>query len=150
MVKWELYLTQWLGKQFVQHDDDSIDAVDKWCMVELVQTLVTKGIIPADIKDDATLYALLVAQANKAFCELLRLPKYGLVMPHNRYAPQTNREVLIKYSETVEELRRRLEVETGVNINHYHKLKAVFDKRQTTPFNIITKSGRITKRRKSM
>jgi hypothetical protein len=149
MVKWELYLKQWLEKQFVQHDDESIEGEDKWCMDELVRTLVTKGIIPEDIKDDVTLYNLLVAQANKTFCELLRIPKYGLVTPLHRYAPQSNREVLIKYSEMVEELRSCLEAETGVNIVHYYKRKVVFDKRQTVPFNIITKSGRITKRRKS-
>jgi hypothetical protein len=147
MAKWELYLKQWLEKQFVQHDDESIDRENKWCMYELVRTLVTKGIIPADIKDDCTLYDLLVAQANKTFCELLRLPKYGLVMPQHRYAPQSNREVLIEYGTKVEAAKQRLEAETGVNITYYNKIKSVYDKRQKAPFNIVTKSGRVTKRK---
>jgi hypothetical protein len=149
MAKWELYAKQWLEKQFVLQGDEFTTRENKWQLRDLVTTLVSKDIIPDNIKDDNTLYALLVAQTHKIFGELLQIPTYGFLLPNYYYAAQSTRGLAQLNAEKVEELKNRLERETGINIIHYYKIKTVADKRLKTPFIITnTKSGRVTKRRK--
>ena len=150
MAKWELYVKQWLEKQFVLHADKGLTTEEnKWQLRDLVCTLVSKNIIPEDVKDDNTLYALLTAEVHKIFGELLQIPAYGFLLPNYCYATQSTNGLAILNAEKVETLRARLECETGVNITHYYRLRTVAEKRSKASFIITnTKSGRVTKRRK--
>ena len=149
MAKWELYAKQWLEKQFVLQGDEFTTRENKWQLRDLVSTLVSKDIIPENIKDDNTLYALLVAQTHKIFGELLQIPTYGFLLPNYHYVAQSTNGLAILNAEKVEMLKTRLERETGINITHYYRIKTVADKRSKVPFIITnTKSGRVTKRRK--
>ena len=149
MAKWELYSEQWLRRQFALQGDEFTTGDNKWQLRELVSTLVNKEIIPENIKDDATLYALLVAQMHKMFGEMLKIPAYGFVLPTYQYVSQTTHALTILNAERVEQQKKHLERETGINISHYYKIKTVMDKRSKAPFIITTtRSGRVTKRKK--
>ena len=95
MAKWELYSEQWLRRQFALQGDEFTTGDNKWQLRELVSTLVNKEIIPENIKDDATLYALLVAQMHKMFGEMLKIPAYGFVLPTYQYVSQTTHALTI-------------------------------------------------------
>jgi hypothetical protein len=147
-AKWELYAKQWLERQFVLHAELFTTTEDKWQLRELVQTLISKEIIPENIKDDNTLYCLLTAQMAKMFAELLQIPTYGFLIPNYYYHAQSTDGTAILNAEKVEKLKDRLECETGINIAHYYKIKAVAVKRSKAPFIVTRKSGRVTKRKK--
>lgn len=149
VAKWELYAKQWLERQFVLHAESFTTKEDKqlWQLRELVEMLISKEIIPENIKDDNTLYCLLTAQMAKMFGELLQIPTYGFLIPNYYYHTQSTDGAAILNAEKVEKLKDRLECETGINIAHY-KIKSVAVKRSKAPFIVTRKSGRVTKRTK--
>jgi hypothetical protein len=97
-------------------------------MSDLVEDLVCKGVIPADIKGDHTLYLLLIEQMKRQVVENLSLPPFKLLLPQFAYTAFTKQSVLLGVSQEVEKLRETLERETGVDIYHYHRLSSVSKK----------------------
>jgi hypothetical protein len=133
MVLWCSETERWVKKQFQNH------AGDTWSLVTLVDTLCDKHIIPDHIKNDQLLYHLLLLQVSKIVMEMITLPTYGFILPEFSYCPISTHYMLCDILQRIENARTTLERQTGVNIEHYYRLRKFCRKRSATTLSVSTK-----------
>ena len=134
MVLWCSETERWVKKQFQNHAGDT-----PWSLVTLVDTLCDKHIIPDHIKNDQLLYQLLLLQVSKIVMEMISIPTYGFILPEFNYWPMSTHYMLCGILQRIEIVRTILERQTGVNIDHYYRLRKVSRKRAATPLSVSTK-----------
>ena len=133
MALWCSETKRWVKRQFVNCEDD------KWSLITLVNTLLDKNIIPEHIKNDQILYQLLLLQVSKIVMEMITLPTYGFILPEFSYCPMSTHYMLCDILQRIENARTTLERQTGVNIEHYYRLRKVCRKRSATTLSVSTK-----------
>jgi hypothetical protein len=133
MVLWCSETECWVKKQFESVADD------KWSLITLVNTMVDKHIIPEHIKNDQLLYQLLLLQVSKIVIEMIIIPTYGFILPEFNYRPMSTHYMLCGILQRIEIVRTTLERQTGVNIDHYYRLRKVWRKRSATTLSVSTK-----------
>ena len=133
MVLWCSETECWVKKQFENRADD------KWALITLVNTLRDKHIIPEHIKNYQLLYQLLLLQVSKIVMEMIIIPTYGFILPEFNYCPMSTHYMLCGILQRIEIVRTTLERQTGVNIDHYYRLRKVCRKRSAATLSVSTK-----------
>ena len=133
MVLWCSETERWVKKQFESRADD------KWSLITLIDTMLDKHIIPEHIKNDQLLYQLLLLQVSKIVMEMIIIPTYGFILPEFNYCPMSTHYMLCGILQRIEIVRTTLERQTGVNIDHYYRIRKVCRKRSATTLSVSTK-----------
>ena len=119
-MSWRDIITKWLPKEgFVTQG--------KISTTNLVEILVEKNIIPPGIKDNATLHGVLLTRILLETLDATQVPRAPQVTNgsgHCNFSYRMNAKEILKWSmgsKNQKELEA-LEKETGVSLEHYHKL----------------------------
>ena len=113
-MAWRDIVTHWLSDKFLRQDGNL-------ATLDLMKLLIEKNMIPATLVDNPTLHSIMLTQI---ILETLT----GVTVPR---APQGNnftyhmngKEILMwDLARKNEKQVKTLEEETGVNLDHYHKL----------------------------
>ncbi len=119
-MSWRDIITKWLSKEgFV--------TPGKISTTNLVEILVEKNIIPHGIKDNATSHGVLLTRILLETLDAIEVPRAPQVTngsEHCNFSYRMNAKEILKWSmgsKNQKELEA-LEKETGVSLEHYHKL----------------------------
>ena len=124
--KWEIEVSKWMeGKTFyIPNPENCIAPPEKeeWNISKLASILVQKGLIPATIENDGNLYTVLLAQMH---VQLLRNLVVPVAVTHGNFYRNSEVKGYIlgqAYSKQQSGMKE-LEGSTGVNLNHWYRLK---------------------------
>ena len=117
-MSWKDVITAWLSKEKLTVPNET-----KLSTGDLVDVLVEKDMIPPVIRNNATLHEVLLTQILLETVDTIKVPR-APQNPNGYFTYRMNaKEMLLwnmgrKNSERVKDLER----ETGVSLEHYHKL----------------------------
>ena len=117
-MSWRDIITAWLSKEkFIVPNEIKLSTTS------LAEILVEKNIIPPGIKNNATLHGVLLTRILLETLDAIKVPR----APQNsngNFVYHMNAKEMLKWSmgRKNEEEVKALEKETGVNLEHYHKL----------------------------
>ncbi len=117
-MSWKDVITTWLSKEKLIVPNET-----KLSTTDLADKLVEKDMIPAAIKNNAILHEVLLTQILLETIDVIKVPR-APQNPNGYFVYRMNaKEMLLwhmgrKNAERVKDLEK----ETGVNLEHYHKL----------------------------
>jgi hypothetical protein len=112
-MTWRNIIMHWLSDKFITQEGNL-------ATLDLIRLLIKKNMMPATLIDNPTLHSIILMQI---ILETLT----GITVPR---APQGNtftyhmnvKEIMFDMARKNEKQVEALEKETGVNLDHYHKL----------------------------
>ncbi len=116
-MSWRDIITEWLSEKKMIAPDGELSTTN------LVEILVEKNIIPPGIKNNATLHGVLLTRILLETLDAIKVPRAPQAANGN-FVYRMNAKEMLKWSmgsKNAEEVKA-LEKETGVNLEHYHKL----------------------------
>ena len=117
-MSWRDIITEWLSKEgFVTQDLQRISTTN------LVEILVEKNIIPPGIKNNVTLHGVLLTRILLETLDAIKVPRAPQATD-GAFTYRMNAKEMLKWSMGSKNQKEieALEKETGVNLEHYHKL----------------------------
>jgi hypothetical protein len=125
---WEKVTSEWMeGKSFViPAPKNCVAAPDKpeWNIESLAALLVERELIPASIEFDAQLYELLIVRMELQLLENLVVPK-GVGIGNFYKNVETHGIRIDAVKGVKQKCKDELEKWTGINIDHWYKIKIV-------------------------
>ena len=110
-MSWRDFVTRWISNRG-----------DRLVVMDLVGELIRANSIPATLVDNATLHTILIKQALLETLNTAVLPN----APQGRtftYHMNVKEEMMWSFGTKIQQHIRELQKETGVHLDHYHKLK---------------------------
>ena len=116
-MSWRDIITVWLSKEkFVVPNEIKLSTTD------LADSLVEKNIIPSGIRNNAILHEVLLTRILLETLDAIKVPRAP--QSNGNFVYRMNAKEMLKWSmgRKNEEEIKALEKETGVSLEHYHKL----------------------------
>ena len=116
-MSWKDIITEWFSKKSITAPDGKLSTMN------IAEILVEKNIIPPGIKNNATLHGVLLTRILLETLDAIKVPRAPWD-PNGNFVYHMNAKEMLKWSmgRKNEEEVKALEKETGVNLEHYHKL----------------------------
>ena len=105
-MTWRNIITRWLS-------DKCITPGENLTVLSLIQLLIERNIIPSTLVDNATLHSIILTQI---------ILETGITVPQGSDLLDAKEMMMLDLGRKNEGQVLTLEKETGVNLNHYHKL----------------------------
>ncbi len=117
-MSWKDVITAWLSKEKLIVPNET-----KLSTTDLADILVEKNMIPAAIRNNAILYEVLLTRILLETLDVIKVPR-APQNPNGYFVYRMNAKEMLLWNmgRKNEEQIRGLEKETGVNLEHYHKL----------------------------
>ena len=117
-MSWRNIITEWLSKEgFVTPDSQ------RFSTTNLVEILVEKNMIPPGIRNNATLHGVLLTQILLKTLDAIKVPRAPQVA-NGVFTYRVSAKEMLMWSigsQNQKEIEA-LEKETGVSLEHYHRL----------------------------
>ena len=113
-MSWRDIITEWLSEKKIIAPDGELSTTN------LVEILVEKNIIPPGIKNNATLHGVLLTRILLETLDAINVPQAA----NGAFVYRMNAKEMLKWSMGSKNQKEveALEKETGVSLEHYHKL----------------------------
>ena len=116
-MSWRDVVTNWLSNK---KDLTLLDLLQEMIQADMIRDMIEANMIPATLIDNQTLHSILLTQVILETLMDLSVP------PVNNFTHNANRRgkemILWDLNRKNAEQMKSLEEQTGVNLDHYHKL----------------------------
>ncbi|CAB3979922.1 Hypothetical predicted protein [Paramuricea clavata] len=143
--RWEKIVGQWMSNKTFMFEEDErklSDAIkDSWDIKDLVNLLLKQELIPDFVCDNVCLYNVLMLQMERLMIGNLTVPMavQGINFTYTLNCKEMKMHVVCR---DLQKAKDELEKLTGVNLDHYYRLKMAKKKRK-----INVEAGNVKKKK---